>query len=261
MKYRKMRCALACLFCVLNSIIAEENCGEDDTIRFVVDQIEKWRNCKLQTEPTKTFITGAFAQSIDGKLASYEGTKLSSNLAISGNSSLGLTHACRSIHDAILIGIGTLRTDNPRLSNRFWGSKQPRPVVLDTDLSIRNLENLRVLDPIVCCSIEAQKKYGGDVSFDLLPCRLNPDGKLNLPDIVHKLRLKHGIRSIMVEGGPTLLESFFAESLFDCICITIAPIVIGHGKGVFWGIDSYALQQATWHVLGKDVCLIAVTKK
>ena len=171
----------------------------------------------------RPFVTLAYAQSIDGKIAlawdptdaaaphetsnvddsianesppQQHGTTTngrttttttitSSNFAISGPESLKLTHALRSIHDAILVGGNTLSIDNPRLSNRLWpptpdnhrGSsdddddnsnnnndsevvvdrKQPVPVVLDTHLRhVRALGNtMKARHPIVCCSTEA----------------------------------------------------------------------------------------------------------
>jgi len=144
----------------------------------------------------RPFVTLAYAQSIDGKIAlireksehetkNDEGcssldpattTLTSSNFAISGPESLRLTHALRSIHDAILIGGNTLSVDNPRLSNRLWPSppppnesgntstvvrKQPVPVILDTHLNhVRSLGiNAKAKQhTIVCCSAEAYQR-------------------------------------------------------------------------------------------------------
>lgn len=143
----------------------------------------------------RPFVTLAYAQSIDGKIALVrdktnnetnkdEGrcsldsattttTSTSSNFAISGPESLRLTHALRSIHDAILIGGNTLYVDNPRLSNRLWPPpnecgnittivrKQPVPVILDTHLThVRSLGiNAKAKQhTIVCCSTEAYQQ-------------------------------------------------------------------------------------------------------
>ncbi|VEU36410.1 unnamed protein product, partial [Pseudo-nitzschia multistriata] len=128
--------------------------------------------------PGRPFVTLTYAQSIDGKIAllldraargaSPRAAATSSNFAISGHESLRLTHALRSVHDAIVVGGNTLAVDNPRLGNRLWkttgasdswsdrcgSGHQPRPVVLDTHLrSVRALgAAMRAERPIVCCS-------------------------------------------------------------------------------------------------------------
>mmetsp|Transcript_33738 Transcript_33738/g.79550 ORF Transcript_33738/g.79550 Transcript_33738/m.79550 type:complete len:424 (-) Transcript_33738:266-1537(-) len=134
----------------------------------------------------RPFVTLTYAQSIDGKIAlrldhemTTSSTTTSQNLAISGPESFRLTHALRSIHDAILVGGNTLAIDNPRLSNRLWDTatvtespvppsadsesndesryRSPRPVVLDTHLThTRRLgSTMRATNLIVCCSREA----------------------------------------------------------------------------------------------------------
>ena len=145
--------------------------------------------------PRRPFVTLAYAQSIDGKIAlvrdktKYETKKdegcssldpttttlTSSNFAISGPESLRLTHALRSIHDAILIGGNTLSVDNPRLSNRLWPQqlpnecddtttivrKQPVPVILDTHLNhvrLLGIDAKAKQHMIVCCSAEAYQQ-------------------------------------------------------------------------------------------------------
>ena len=181
-------------------------------------------------------------------------TTTSSNFAISDPQSLRMTHALRSIHDAILVGGSTFSVDNPRLNNRLWQQqqqqqrddehsgisgkqKQPRPVVLDTHLhhimrtlgrannSIR--ANRRV---IVCCSPEAAATVNArelPESMELLPCPLDDTtGKIDLGTMLTLLKEKYGIASIMVEGGASVLTSFYCQQqskLIDCLCITISP--------------------------------------
>ncbi len=226
----------------------------------------------------RPFVTLSYAQSIDGKIAlvreensiqsdSKSTMKMtSSNFAISGPESLRLTHALRSIHDAILVGGKTLSVDNPRLTNRLWPTmidKEPCvPVILDTNLDhIRLLGNkIRAQSPIICCSTEAYEKARktsgrGSIppSIILLPCRTrvvrkNDERKrvLDLRDVLSKLHKEHGINSIMVEGGASVLSLFAGESfdadygdkdgddrascnntLFDHLCVTISPKLLG----------------------------------
>ena len=318
----------------------------------------------------RPFVTLSYAQSIDGKIAlcldqqkensSADGNgndkslnatndsdnaaaTTSSNFAISGPESLRLTHALRSVHDAILVGGKTLAIDNPRLGNRLWmpnesplpplpidhndndndhtnhndgmsngtsNHGQPRPVVLDTHLHYTRMlgKTIRAKNPIVCCSQDAYDRavvdgYGyccdpatsqeddNDNARDgisttnstnlipssvtLLPCkttmtttattttkavysnRRGGDHRevLDLPDVLSGLYHTFGIRSVMVEGGASVLSQFVTNNnylgygddddhddenlqntntntndgdhLVDCLCVTISPKLLG----------------------------------
>lgn len=218
----------------------------------------------------RPFVSLCFAQSLDGKLAldvadsTTEDARTTSNLAISSQSSLLLTHALRSAHDAILVGGRTLSTDNPRLSNRLWGKdqRQPRPIVLDP--SLRHFKLLgkcrKAKDMIVCYSQENEQDLPEDSDHGVafLPCRTLHNGRLDLADVLVKLRRDCNIRSLMVEGGPRLLSSFLEARFVDCLCITVAPIILGSGIGI--GLShSWRLPRGIvrYHEFEDDVCLVA----
>ena len=76
------------------------------------------------------YVTVSYAQSLDGSIAQESGTPLQ----ISSPLSLTMTHALRSMHDAVLVGIGTVLSDDPRLTVRLVDGPNPRPVVLDSHL-------------------------------------------------------------------------------------------------------------------------------
>jgi riboflavin-specific deaminase-like protein len=213
--------------------------GERNTLQVITDILEdvkSWQEeDKLRNRP---FITLTFAQSLDGKIALKETTndETSSNLPLSGKESLLLTHGLRSIHDAILVGGKTLSTDNPRLNNRLWGETQPRPVVLDTRLEhVRKLgASQRAQDVIVCCNLKAAESFSEEFNnnLELLPCQCDADGRLVLGDVLERLQNTYGIRSVMVEGGASVHSAFLSERLVDCLCITIAPKVLGNDRGL-----------------------------
>lgn len=178
---------------------------------------------------------------------------------LSSASSLVMTHAIRSQVDAILIGSGTVLIDNPRLNNRLWSInddvsnenvesfssssnnvknyQQPRPVVLDTNLRLLFVSDndMRMTNPIICCSAEAAERYVSEKhqykssQLDILPCDVTMDGKLVLFDVLTKLYRVYGIKKIMIEGGAKVLSSFFQNSFVDSVCITIAPKLLHDG--------------------------------
>ena len=193
-------------------------------------------------------------------------TSTSSNLNLSSEESFLLTHALRSQFDGILIGGNTLRSDNPRLNNRLWAEdwhefeegkmvlkstsgelKQPIPIILDTHLRhvmdmvesshfIKAAVNHELI--IVCCSQEAYDQHrkriqshcvSNNFAIELLPCASNDSSPgLDLEDVVYNLCMIHGIYSIMVEGGASVLSGFLSNrELVDCVCVTICPRMVG----------------------------------
>jgi diaminohydroxyphosphoribosylaminopyrimidine deaminase / 5-amino-6-(5-phosphoribosylamino)uracil reductase len=204
-------------------------------IQRILDKIGGWQK-EDNMEFSRPFVTLTFAQSLDGKIAFLENGISSSNLPLSGEESLIMTHALRSIHDAIIIGGQTLSADNPRLTNRLWGDRQPRPVVLDTNLKhIRKLEGImKAQNIIVCCSEEASTSLALEnlSSVEILPCRLNSDKSLDLHHVLEQLKNQYGIHTVMVEGGSSVLSSFVLEGCADYICVAITPKLIGNKNGL-----------------------------
>ncbi len=76
----------------------------------------------------RPLVTLSYAQSLDGSIADRPGRPLS----LSGSQSLTLTHGLRASHDAILVGIGTVLADNPRLNVRLVTGESPQPVIVDS---------------------------------------------------------------------------------------------------------------------------------
>lgn len=229
------------LFCVSTSVAARgQESVATQSIQAIVHDIKSWQKKHSLSRP---FVTVTYAQSIDGKIGlllgqegnewEQEASGTSSNFALSDPESLRMTHALRSIHDAILVGGRTLSVDNPRLNNRLWnsinnGENQPRPIILDTHLThIRKLgSGCRAQNILVCCSHEAAAEVSGEKEFpELLPCPVSPDtGRIDLSFVLAELRATHHIESIMVEGGASVLTEFYSRpDLMDCLCITVAP--------------------------------------
>jgi riboflavin-specific deaminase-like protein len=182
-----------------------------------------------------------------------------------------MTHALRSIHDAILVGGRTLVIDNPRLSNRLWAAssgvhqQQPRPVVLDTDLKyIRSLgDSCRAKNIIVCCSNDAAAASDcQDISqtVTILPCRVQEDGTIDLSHVLIELK-KLGIKSLLVEGGAKVLSAFASKNLVDCLAVTISPKLLGDkGLPAFSNVfldTNRQLDSPRFFPLGDDCILLS----
>lgn len=176
----------------------------------------------------RPLVTLTYAQSLDGSLTARRGQPL----ALSGNQSLKLTHQLRAAHDAILVGIGTVLSDNPRLSVRHAQGEHPQPVVLDSLLRTPNHARL-VAEPVRPLWIAATAAAPQDRRQDLLAAGVrlfelpaSAAGGISLTALLAQLS-DCGINSLMVEGGARVIASFLQQRLADQALLTIAPCFVG----------------------------------
>lgn len=181
----------------------------------------------------RPFVTLSYAQSLDGCISARPGEPL----ALSGRRSLKLTHQLRASHDAILVGIGTVFSDDPRLTVRLVHGEDPRPVVVDSKLRLPldcNLLRESSRKPIIVTSKQADGKRVRaleELGAQVLRIQSNERGQVNLSDMLDKLG-GLGINSLMVEGGARIITSFLMERLTDYIVLTIAPVLVGGLRAV-----------------------------
>lgn len=176
----------------------------------------------------RPFVTLSYAQSLDGSIAAQAGRPLS----ISSAEALAFTHRMRAAHDAILVGIGTLLADDPRLTVRHTEGTHPQPVVLDTQL--RFPLSAQLLDGAGPTPIIATNQKSDSARFERLEAagaqvlRLPCDGEkgVSLAALLGALA-ERGLRSLMVEGGAQVITSFLCRRLVDHVAVTIAPMFVG----------------------------------
>jgi GTP cyclohydrolase II len=172
---------------------------------------------------SRPLVTLTYAQSLDGCISARPGQAT----ALSCLQSQRMTHEMRAQHDAILVGIGTLLADDPRLNVRLVTGADPQPVILDsylrTPLKARLLQGQR--KPWIIASQDAPlaarrplQACGAQLVF------LPPEdkGRLPLPELLRTLA-GMGINSLMVEGGAQVISSFLQSRLVDQVVLTIAP--------------------------------------
>ncbi len=176
----------------------------------------------------RPYITLTYAQSLDGAIAARPGHPL----ALSCRESQTMTHALRAAHDAIVVGIGTVLADDPRLTVRLVAGRNPQPVILDSRLRFPVYAKLLQhadhspwiiatgsADPARQAALEA---LGATVHR--LPA--GPLGGIDLLELLHLLASR-GIASVMVEGGAQVITSFLSSRLVDQLIVTIAPVLVG----------------------------------
>jgi GTP cyclohydrolase II len=175
----------------------------------------------------RPLVTLSYAQSLDGSLALKRGAPM----AISSPETQRLTHQIRSQHDAILVGVGTVLADDPRLNVRLASGRDPQPVVLDSTLRIPGTARLfsGARKPWIACKQDADKTLRARLEAlgaQVLVLPADPGGGVSLPDLLSALA-QRGICSLMIEGGAQVITRFLANRLVDQAVITVAPFFAG----------------------------------
>ena len=179
-------------------------------------------------------VTLSWARSVTGAIAAADGARTS----LSGPESLLLTHRLRAMHEAILVGIQTVLSDDPLLSVRLVQGAQPQPVVLDSRLRFppdaRLLSRTDRKPWIFHSEVEGSPAMeepwpARGLKLVHLGARLFPvhrgDRGLDLHQVLALLR-SEGIHSLMVEGGARVLDSFMSQGLASQAVITVSPVRI-----------------------------------
>jgi riboflavin-specific deaminase-like protein len=184
-------------------------------------------------------VTVSWARSVTGAIAAADGART----ALSGTESLLLTHRLRAMHEAILVGIRTVLSDDPLLSVRLVEGAQPQPVILDSHLRFpleaRLLSRTDRKPWIFHLEGTEASPAGGEArehaeALAAAGARLFPVppgmGGLDLRRVLSAL-LAEGIHSLMVEGGARVLGSFISQGLASQAVITVSPTVIAGIEG------------------------------
>ena len=195
-------------------------------------QIEKWLHSRVSSAQTdnRPFITLSYAQSWDGSITTRSGEAMN----FSGEQSMRLTHQLRSLHDGILVGIGTVLSDDPQLTVRGWAGSNPQPIVLDSQL--RTPQSAKICHhPDKQCWIltvrpEAES-LGDTVDILTVPGADSNEEQVSLQAAMHLLH-ERGVKSLMVEGGATVITAFLKARLANALVLTVAPRLVGGYKAV-----------------------------
>jgi diaminohydroxyphosphoribosylaminopyrimidine deaminase / 5-amino-6-(5-phosphoribosylamino)uracil reductase len=185
------------------------------------------------------WVIAKWAQSIDGRLSWQNPPSNGQGHWISNEKSRMDTHFLRKRTQAILIGVNTVISDNPRLTIRIPDTAVDRPplrVVLDTHLRMPWESHLITIPEAPTLIVTSRHTVQTDpdkvASFfsagvDVVAVN-ETEHHLDLMSILAELG-KRGVQQLMIEGGPTVLSSFFREQLVDEVCVYIAPLILGAG--------------------------------
>ncbi|MDQ4148513.1 MAG: GTP cyclohydrolase II RibA [Actinomycetota bacterium] len=215
---------------------------------------------KVRYDEERPYVLLKYAQTLDGRIATSTGD----SKWISGEPERQVSHALRAACDAVLVGVGTVRRDNPRLTVRKVPGHSPIRVVLDSALRLPLDAN--VLDSsastIVITTEQSDPKRRLDLAQMGVGVQVVPTSYagVDLEAALHTLRLV-GIRSLLVEGGSRVITSLLSRHLVDRLIVGIAPVMIGAGTeavgdlGITKITDGLKLNNRLAHVVGGDVLL------
>ncbi|WP_042684412.1 2,5-diamino-6-(ribosylamino)-4(3H)-pyrimidinone 5'-phosphate reductase [Candidatus Nitrosotenuis chungbukensis] len=165
------------------------------------------------------------AVSIDGKIATKN-----KDSALSSKQDKIRFHRLRAKVDAILVGINTVKIDDPLLTVRHARGKNPIRIILDSSGRIspksKIIKTCHAVPTIIVVSKKAPKKNLARLGKHPLKIIISGQNKINTRKLLQILQ-KQNIKSILLEGGGTLNWEFIHKGLIDELIVTITPYVVG----------------------------------
>ncbi len=207
------------------------------------------------------------AMTLDGKIATATG---SSN--ISGKKDLERVHQIRKECDAIMVGIGTVIADDPRLTvHKIDAKPEDNPVRVVVDSKCRTPVDARITNTdaktIIAGANEYKEDYMQTDTYKTLKERgvkffFSGDKRVDLKALMNYLH-EEGIEKLMLEGGATLNFSMIKAGLIDEISICVAPMIVGganaktffDGEGFDTMDEAVRLELTDSFTLDKDLIL------
>lgn len=225
-----------------------EDAGIHVEYGFLQDELRKQNEVFFKwIEHKKPFIVLKAAMTLDGKIATATGQ----SKWITNETSRAYGYKLRDIYDGIMVGINTVIEDNPMLTARVDGGKNPIRIVVDSSLKIdinANVVQDKSAKTIVATTDKADKDkilklQAQDV--DVIVVDKDENDKVDIEKLLDILG-QQNICSILVEGGATLSGSFVAKKLVDKVYFFIAPRIVGgkEAKTPVAGIGILNLQEA-----------------
>ncbi len=187
----------------------------------------------LRMRENRPFVTLKLAQTADG----FAGTSDGKPIAITGDVSFGHTHTARAEADAIMVGVGTVLGDDPKLNVRLPGLEHRAPIRVILDGQLRTPATAFMVRDSGQIPTWIFASHGADEAkaaalraggADITRVATTPAGRLDLREILGALSAR-GITRLMVEGGPTLSEALADADFIDEFTLMTGPDNAGRG--------------------------------
>ena len=248
-----------------------EDAGIHVEYGFLQDELRKQNEVFFKwIEHKKPFVVLKAAMTLDGKIATATGQ----SKWITNETSRAYGYKLRDIYDGIMVGINTVIEDNPMLTARVEGGKNPIRIVVDSSLKIdinANVVQDKSAKTIIATTDKADKDkilklQAQDV--DVIVVDKDKNDKVDIEKLLDILG-QQNICSILVEGGATLSGSFVAKKLVDKVDFFIAPKIVGGkeaktpvaGTGILNLQEALALKDIQIEKLEEDILIIGRVDK
>lgn len=248
-----------------------EDAGIHVEYGFLQDELRKQNEVFFKwIEHKKPFVVLKAAMTLDGKIATATGQ----SKWITNETSRAYGYKLRDIYDGIMVGINTVIEDNPMLTARVDGGKNPIRIVVDSSLKIdinANVVQDKSAKTIVATTDKADKdkilKLQAQ-NVDVIVVDKDENDKVDIEKLLNILG-QQNICSILVEGGATLSGSFVAKKLVDKVDFFIAPKIVGGkeaktpvaGTGILNLQEALALKDIQIEKLEEDILIIGRVDK
>lgn len=207
----------------------------------------------------RPFVLVKAGMTLDGKLATVARESQWITSEVAREASLQL----REEYDAILVGSGTVKSDNPRLTRRLGVAGENRPwtrVVLDGDGDVPQHAQILTDGGRTMLFTRAPARYNASPNLEIVAS----DGRFDLERVFTELHAR-GIRSVMVEGGALVHSEVIRRGLWQKMILFIAPLIVGgaeapsifSGEGVPRLTDAYRFRFDRVEALGSDLMVVA----
>jgi diaminohydroxyphosphoribosylaminopyrimidine deaminase/5-amino-6-(5-phosphoribosylamino)uracil reductase len=223
----------------------------------------------------RPWVTLKAAATLDGFIGDrQEKSRRGPQRWITGEAARAYAHKLRAQHDAILVGVGTVLADDPRLTVRLPKLKACHPLRIVLDSRLRTPPDAAMFgekshlpllvaakaprfDRQLLARQRALEAAGAEIWFT----PTTPDGRVALPPLMRRLASRE-IQSLLLEGGSRVHGAFIAAGLVDSIALFLAPRLVGAGVSIVEGAGLDWRKPATLgplavRVLGDDVLLTA----
>jgi diaminohydroxyphosphoribosylaminopyrimidine deaminase/5-amino-6-(5-phosphoribosylamino)uracil reductase len=210
----------------------------------------------------QSYLTLKLAISLDGRIATRSGA----SKWITGPESRLRVQSLRAAHDAVMVGVNTVLSDNPRLTVRDVPGRSPVRVVVDSKLRIPTTAQVvqtAAQTPTCVVTTQAAPKPQEDAlqALGVRVIRVPPtaEGRCDPAVMLRELAAREVV-SVMCEGGSELAGSLLASALSDELHVFVAPVLLGpRGRpgAVDWAgpenpSDAPRIDPPRWELCGGD---------
>lgn len=171
-------------------------------------------------------VIGHLGQSLDGRIATETGV----SQFITGPENILHMHRLRALADVVVVGAGTIASDDPRLTTREVEGPNPVRVIIDPDgrLPADHRVFRDAAAPTLICRAAAGEMPSGGPDSGVIGVPLE-NGRLSTGAILDALEAR-GFRLVFIEGGGVTVSRFLEAGTLDRLQLTVAPVLLGSGR-------------------------------